>query len=80
MPFSDEVIQQAWHIAGGRCQCRCSSHAHRGLCDKQLCVQDHGREAPVGWEAHHFVPEAQGGGDSLFNCRVYCWRCHKASF
>jgi len=33
-------------------------------------------EGEGGWEAHHRVPESQGGSDKLDNCAIVCWACH----
>jgi len=46
-------------------------------CNKELLWENRGREAGRGaWEAHHRRSE---GGDSLSNCEILCWVCHKAT-
>ena len=78
MAFSDEVVAQAWRRAGGRCECRRTTHNHPyARCNKELVWENRGREGRGAWEAHHITP---AGGDTLSNCEILCWNCHQQTF
>jgi len=67
MAFSDYVVYQAWMRAGGKCECRRLAHAHLyGSCNKELVWENR--------EAHHVN---SNGDDTLSNCEILCWDCHK---
>jgi len=74
MAFPDSVVQQAWQRAGGRCECTRITHNHGVPCNKQLVWDNRGREGRGAWEAHH---RTTGGPDTLSNCEILCWDCHK---
>lgn len=78
MAFSEETVEEAWKRAGGRCECRRTTHNHSYVrCNKELVWENRGRETGRGaWEAHH---RSSIGGDSLSNCEILCWDCHKAT-
>lgn len=74
MAFSEETVLQAWRRAGGRCECRRTSHNHLNIrCGKTLVWENRGREGWGAWEAHHIN---SNGGDDLSNCEILCWDCH----
>ena len=78
MAFSDNVVLQAWKRAGGRCECKRKSHDHNyNRCNKVLNWQNRGREGIGAWEAHHIN---SNGPDTLSNCEILCWNCHKLTF
>ena len=78
MAFSLTVVQQAWQRANGRCECRRRTHNHPYVhCGKQLVWANRGRDGRGAWEAHHITA---GGPDTLSNCEILCWECHKATF
>ena len=78
MAFSDEIVEQAWNRAGGKCECRRQTHGHDyGRCNKQLVWENRGREGRGAWEAHHINAN---GGDMLSNCEILCWECHQQTF
>jgi len=77
MAFSDDVVGQAWSRAGGRCECRRTTHGHTGRCNKELVWANRGREGRGAWEAHHI---SSSGGDTLSNCEILCWDCHTRTF
>jgi hypothetical protein len=77
MAFPENVVQQAWQRAGGKCECRRTTHGHTGRCNKQLAWENRGREGRGKWEAHHRV---RGGDDTLSNCEILCWDCHSKTF
>ncbi|RKY39224.1 MAG: hypothetical protein DRP72_00355 [Candidatus Omnitrophota bacterium] len=79
MAFSDEVVRQAWIRAGGKCECKRTTHNHYyGRCNKDLVWENRGREEGRGaWEAHHI---SSTGGDTLSNCEILCWDCHRQTF
>ncbi len=75
MSFPENIVMQAWQRAGGRCECRRSNHDHYyARCNKELVWENRGREGRGAWEAHHINSY---GGDSLSNCEILCWDCHK---
>jgi len=74
MAFSDETINLAWARSEGRCECKRTMHDHFFRCSKLLSISARGREEPGAWEAHH---TNSTGGDSLSNCEILCWSCHK---
>ena len=76
MAFSQEVLDQAFARSGGRCECK-RDHAgqqahHRG----SNCPRGFARFGPY-WEPHHIKPLDAGGDDSLTNCEVLCFLCHR---
>jgi len=79
MGFSEDVAIQAWRKAGGKCECTRSLHNHPyGRCNKDLALENRGRETGRGcWEAHH---RNSNGGDTVSNCEILCWDCHKMTF
>jgi hypothetical protein len=85
MGFSNSVIDQAWHRAGGAsdgtgfayCECCRTSHGHSGRCNKRLVKSNRGPGSGSGaWEAHHKLSRAAGGGDTAGNCEIVCVDCH----
>lgn len=75
MSFPDKVVSEAWIRADGKCECERESHGHRTPCGKSLFWKSRGREEGKGaWEAHH---KESGGPDTLSNCEIICWDCHK---
>jgi len=78
MAFSEEVVAQAWRRAGGKCECRRTTHNHSYVrCNKELVWENRGREGRGAWEAHHI---SDTGGDVLSNCEILCWDCHQRTF
>ena len=76
MAFSEETVKKAFDNAGGKCECRRTSHKHPYVrCGKLLVWENRGRGSGKGcWEAHH---KNANGGDSKSNCEILCWECHK---
>lgn len=80
MAFSDETVAEAWERSNGKCECERKSHVnHFGKhCNKELVIENHGRESGRGaWEANHKTRVESGGDDTLSNCEILCWDCHK---
>jgi 5-methylcytosine-specific restriction endonuclease McrA len=78
MAFAQSVVDQAFDSSGGRCECTRATHPHgSNRCTTRLQRANRGRELPGGWEAHH---RTAGGPDTLSNCQILCWPCHKATF
>ncbi len=77
MAFPQSVIDAAWKRSGGRCECGRASHGHGKTCGKQLVYGNRGREGRGKWEGHHKWAD---GPDTLSNCEILCWDCHKATF
>jgi len=75
--FPDEVVEQAWARAEGRCECRRITHEHSyARCNKELVKENRGREGRGAWEAHHKISQEAGGEPILSNCEIMCWDCH----
>ena len=55
------------------CECRLADHQHAVPCGVSLRLASRGVEGEGGWEAHHIVPESEGGSDKLENCAIMCW-------
>ena len=66
MAFSQSVIAQALLRAGNKCECKRTSHSHKGRCSSTYKLQ-----------AHHIVAVSSGGKDILSNCEILCFTCHK---
>jgi len=68
MAFSQQVKDDAWNRAGGKCECtRKNCPEHTGRCNAKLDK----------WHAHHITAEAAGGPDTLSNCEALCVPCHE---
>ena len=68
MAFSEQTVLEAFRRAKGRCE----------TCGKELSIDNRGRDSGRGsWEAHHRTRVESGGGDSLSNCKILCWVCHR---
>ena len=68
MAFSQDVKDQAWHRANGKCECtRKTCPKHTGRCNASLNK----------WHAHHITAVSAGGGDGLSNCEALCVPCHE---
>ena len=82
MAFSERVITDAWFRAEGTCQCRDDLHGHSEelVCGQVLVHSQRKRESSTAWEAHHIIAEEDGGPDTLENCEIRCWPCHRDSF
>jgi len=74
--FSGETVRAAWARGRARCECRRVSHGHSDPHGKELVYANRGREGAGAWEAHHVDPK---GGNTLANCAIYCWPCHRAT-
>ena len=77
--FSDETVEKAWKRAKGICECERVSHKnHKGKnCKQELTYKNRGTEGEGAWEAHH---KGDVSDDSLSNCQILCWECHKQTF
>ena len=74
MPFPESVVEDAWKRSGGKCECPRTSHGHNDPHNRTLIKSSRGREGIGAWEAHH---KNKNGGDTLSNCEILCWDCHK---
>lgn len=76
MKFSEEVANQAWERAGGKCECTNPKHGHPGRCEKELVWKNRCQEMGWGcWEIQHNgrTPEKKDPKD----CLVLCWKCYQ---
>ena len=76
MAFPESVVKEAWQRAGGKCECKRTTHDHAVRCNKQLVLGNRGREGNGCWEAHHIVAIETGGSNTLSNCEILCFDCH----
>jgi hypothetical protein len=77
MAFPEDVIRQAWERSGGQCECTRRTHKHFYTpCGKSLRWEKRGEVTGGGWEARHLNA---AGGDTLFNCEIFCIECHELS-
>lgn len=67
MPFPADIVARAWVCCGGTCE----------KCGKTLSWGNRGREGWGKWEAHS---RSHQHLDSVTDCRILCWDCHKATF
>ena len=75
MAFPENVVEQAWKRAGGKCECKRWPHKHNPVrCGKELVYANRGREGQGRWETHHVSPKF---GDTLYNCEILCADCYK---
>lgn len=65
-PFPQEVVDQAWNSAGGKCE----------RCGKRLNYSSRGKETDLGWEAHH---RDRSKASTKSNCEILCQDCHKGT-
>jgi hypothetical protein len=85
MAFSDGVVWACWKRAGGQyppqssnCECQRVTHDHNSYrCNKQLVWENRGREGRGAWEAHSISGKHL---DSMSDCLILCWNCHKLTF
>jgi len=71
MPFSHEVLLEAWARSDGRCECQRDSHGHKGRCDRPLSWTLRGSPS-IGWEARR---RTSWGTDVMSNCVILCAAC-----
>ena len=77
MAFPEDVVEQAWKRAGGKCECKRREHKHVPVrCGKDLVYTNRGREGQGRWEAHCVNPKFT---DILYNCEILCADCYKLS-
>ncbi len=73
MPFSHEVLLEAWARSDGRCECQREGHGHQGRCNRQLMwTLRSSTSTSSGWEVRR---RTSWGMDVLTNCVVLCAAC-----
>jgi len=73
MPFSLDVVVEAWRHSKGCCECMGGEgHKHTGRCNQLLAWTLQGVEIDAGWQACRKVPS---GKDVLRICEIRCARC-----
>ena len=77
MPFSESIVERAWNRSGGYCECRRVTHGHAVPCNKKLSWGNRGREGWGKWEAHSISGLHK---ESVSDCQILCWDCHKSTF
>src|SRR2546425_6273280 len=70
LAFPPSVLSAAWVRSMATCECRVADHDHALPCGASLRLSNRGREGEGGWEAHHVVPESNGGSDKIDNCAI----------
>jgi hypothetical protein len=77
-PFPESVVEEAWNISGGKCECTRKTHYHTGRCNKELIKKNRGKRGELGcWEPHHKIST---GEPVLSNCEILCCKCHYETF
>ncbi len=77
MAFPENVIEQAWKRASGKCECQRWAHKHTPVrCGRELTFANRGKEGQGRWEVHRVSPSF---GDTLYNCEILCADCYKQS-
>lgn len=78
MPFTEDVVKQAWDRSGAQCECKRRTHSHFYTpCGRSLSWEKRGRAGQGGWEAHNITTY---GGDVLSNCEILCWECYDVTY
>lgn len=73
--FADSVIEEAWERAGGRCECKSSTHGHMGQCIEIISKEDRGDASKQSsWEIRR-INESEGY--ALSNCEIVCRNCYE---
>ncbi len=76
--FSDEVIENAWTRAQGRCECAERSHPHPSRCGKPLDWAQRGCAGrAAAWEALQAGPKNLGGWQAVHQTRILCCECYE---
>ena len=65
--FSYDIVSEKWKWASGRCE----------ECQKKLAFDDKEREGRGKWVAHS---RSRRYLDSIEDCIILCWECHKATY
>ncbi len=77
MSFPENVLEQAWKRAGGKCECRRWNHKHSIVrCGKELVKANRGKDGQGRWDARRID---KSGEDTLTNCESLCADCYKQS-
>jgi hypothetical protein len=72
MPFSEDVVKDAWELVESKCECTRSSHQHQeGRCNKHLIWESRGKWG--GWDA--CPVDGNGQHSNLSNCQILCFEC-----
>ena len=72
MAFTDDIIERAWALSRGQCQCERNFHDHEGRCPKELVWEDRGNhDKPTGWQDHSRSSAFRG----LSDCEILCLEC-----
>ena len=76
MPFSEEVVREAWQRAKGKCECKREAHSHIfQRCFRPLKWSGRGNrdDERTGWEA--FSRDGNEENNTSSNCEILCWQC-----
>jgi hypothetical protein len=77
---SDEVVENAWMRARGRCECERVSHGSRHVsrCNTPLLWTARGTEHRMGaWEAFRTAEPTRGSWEAVNRCEILCWACFR---
>ena len=75
MAFPENVVEQAWKRAGGKCECKRWTHKHNVVrCGQELVFANRGKKGQGRWEAHRI---SHTDGDTLSNYEILCAYCYK---
>ncbi|HEY93502.1 MAG TPA: hypothetical protein G4O15_01005 [Dehalococcoidia bacterium] len=72
MAFTKDIVERAWALSKGQCQCERSFHDHDGRCPNELVWEDRGNhDKPTGWQDHSKSSAYRG----LSDCEILCLKC-----
>ncbi len=73
MVFNSDIIERAWNLSHGQCQCERTFHDHDGRCNQKLTWRNRGnRESKTGWQVHSKSSAYRG----LTDCEILCFKCY----
>jgi hypothetical protein len=74
MTFPEDVVNDAWELVEGKCECTRAAHQHlEGRCVKHLMRDSRGKVGWGGWEACPI--DGNGNHNNLSNCEILCFDC-----
>ncbi len=75
--LTDDIVENAWTRAQGRCECAERSHHHPSRCGKPLDWAQRGKAThAAAWEALQNGPKTLGGWEAVNQTRILCWACY----
>ena len=77
MLFFDEVVENAWTRAQGRCESTAPSGPLSRRCGQPLDWAQRGKATHrAAWQALQTGPKTLGGWQAVPQTRIVCWACY----